>query len=148
MERIPAFLAPDEVATFRALADAPHGWVAGRQGTGYENLPLRGVVEHPAIARALARIGTPYQEYWDAYIIRYTDGAHIPDHVDPAQHARRHRRLNALLAAPASGGDLAIDNVLVALAVGDAVLFEPDREVHRVSRVDGTRFVFSVGAWV
>jgi 2OG-Fe(II) oxygenase superfamily len=148
MERLPGFLSVDDVATLLPLADTPTGWVRGRQGTGYENLPLRGVVEHSAIARALAQLGTPYKHYWDVYLIRYTDGAHIPDHVDAAQLGRRHRRLNALLAPADAGGALYIDDALVELGIGDAVVFEPDREVHRVSRIAGVRLVFSVGAWI
>jgi hypothetical protein len=34
------------------------------------------------------------------------------------------------------------------LAVGDAVLFFPDQEVHEVTKVAGSRLLFSVGAWV
>jgi 2OG-Fe(II) oxygenase superfamily len=148
MERLPGFLTADEVVSLRVVAGSSRGWVLGRQGTGYENLPLRRVFENTATARALAQIGTPYQDYWDAYIIRYPDGAYVPDHVDAAKFGRRHRRLNALLEPATSGGALSIDDVLVELAVGDAVLFDPDREVHRVSRVVGVRLVFSVGAWI
>jgi predicted 2-oxoglutarate/Fe(II)-dependent dioxygenase YbiX len=147
-EILRAFLALDEVASLRTLADAP-GWLAGRQGTGYEKLPLRDThTKHSLVVRALAKLGEPYENYWDAYLIRYLDGAHLPDHVDAAEHGRRHRRINAVLAQPRVGGELWIDNVLVELEVGDAVLFEPDREVHRVSPVVGTRLLFSVGAWI
>jgi predicted 2-oxoglutarate/Fe(II)-dependent dioxygenase YbiX len=136
-----AFLAADEIAALIALASQT-GWIAGRQGTGYDKLPI----EHALVARAIALIGTPYENSWDAYLLRYVDGAHVPDHVDAAQHGRRHRWLNAVLTQPRAGGQLFIDDVLVELGVGDAVLFDPDREVHRVSPVEGTRLVFSVGA--
>ena len=149
MQILRAFLSPDEVASLRALADTPTGWVAGRQGTGYDTLPLRDTFAgHPLVERALAQIGTPYEDYWDAYLIRYLDGAHVPDHVDAAQDGKRHRRLNAVLAQPTAGGELRIGGDLVELAVGDAVLFDPDRQVHRVSPVVGMRLVFSVGAWI
>lgn len=161
MKRLRAFLSPAEVASLREAslgsaearggANAPRrrvdgDWQAGRQGTGYDKLPLPR--EGPLVARALAELGTPFGDYWDVYLIRYRDGAHVRDHVDPAEHGRRHRRLNAMLALPRAGGELWIDGVLVELAVGDAVVFEPDREVHRVTPVDGTRLVYSVGAWV
>ena len=100
------------------------------------------------IERALARIGTPYEDYWDVYLIRYRDGSHIPPHTDDAQHGRRHRRLNALLERATAGGELTIAGARIELAIGDAVLFEPDREVHDVARVVGSRLLFSVGAWV
>jgi hypothetical protein len=148
-EILRAFLSADEIAVLRALADTPSGWVTGRQGTGYDTLPLRDAfADHAAVARALATIGTPFEHYWDVYVIRYLDGAHIPAHVDSAQHGRRHRRINALLAQPQSGGDLYIDDAHVVLDIGDAVLFEPDRERHYVTPVVGTRLLFSVGAWV
>jgi hypothetical protein len=147
-EILRAFLAVDEVASLCALAETASGWIAGRQGTGYDKLPLDYTSDHALVARALARIGAPYENYWDVYVIRYLDGAHIPEHTDAAQHGRRHRRVNAVLAQPDAGGELHIDDILVELDVGDAVLFEPDREVHRVSPVVGTRLVFSVGAWI
>ena len=149
-EVLESFLSADEVATLRALAETPTGWKRGRQGTGYDTLPLRAQLgaDHPIVARALARLGVPFEDYWDVYIIRYLDGAHIPEHVDAAEHDRRHRRINAVLAQPESGGELHINDVLVVLDVGDAVLFDPDREVHHVTPVVGTRLLFSVGAWV
>ena len=53
-----------------------------------------------------------------------------------------------MLTQAASGGELLIDGELVTLAVGDAVLFHPDAEVHEVTKVGGPRLLFSVGAWV
>jgi len=144
------FLDVDEVASLCALATPKDGWRAGRQGTGYDTLPLRDAMprDHALVARALAELGTPFEDYWDVYLIRYLDGAHIPEHTDAAQHGKRHRRINAVLAQPTAGGALHIDGTLVELAIGDAVLFEPDREVHHVTPVVGTRLLFSVGAWV
>ena len=148
-EVLRGFLLADEITELRALAETPSGWVMGRQGTGYDTLPLRdALADHAAVARALAKIGTPFEHYWDVYVIRYVDGAHIPEHVDAAQHGRRHRRINAVLARPRSGGDLYIDHAPVVLDIGDAVLFEPDRETHYVTPVVGTRLLFSVGAWI
>ena len=101
----------------------------------------------PAIARAISHLGTPHEHHWDAYLIRYRDGAYVPPHVDPAQPGRRHRRLNAMLSPAAGGGELRIGGQLVALSPGDAVLFYSDQEVHEVAPVTGTRLVFSVGVW-
>jgi len=146
-EVLRAFLSAEELAELRARATTNEGWTAGRQGTGYDILPLA-ERDHPLVARALGRLGTPYEHYWDVYFIRYRDGSHIPAHTDPAQHGKRHRRLNALIAPATSGGELRIDGALVELATGDAVMFYPDAEVHEVAPVVGTRLLFSVGAWL
>ena len=146
---LPAFLSPAEVAELRLRAGTATGWTAGRQGTGYDILPLKSeLASSDLVRRALARIGTPFEDYWDVYFIRYLDGAHIPEHVDAAQHGKRHRRINAVLAQAASGGELFVDGAKIELRVGDAVLFEPDLEVHAVTKVSGARLLFSVGAWV
>jgi Rps23 Pro-64 3,4-dihydroxylase Tpa1-like proline 4-hydroxylase len=145
-ELLLGFLTPDEVSALRARQH-DDSWKPGRQGTGYDILPLPRARDG-AIERALARIGTPYEDYWDVYLIRYRDGSHIPPHTDEAQHGRRHRRLNALLERATAGGELTIAGARFELTIGDAVLFEPDREVHEVARVVGSRLLFSVGAWV
>jgi Rps23 Pro-64 3,4-dihydroxylase Tpa1-like proline 4-hydroxylase len=145
------FLSPAEITALRERATGGEAWTPGRQGTGYDILPLKQVLpEGPGslIARSLAQLGTPFQDYWDVYLIRYRDGAHIAPHVDAAQHGRRHRRINAVLTAATAGGELRIDGARIELAVGDAVRFFPDREVHAVTPVTGTRLLFSVGAWI
>ncbi|HEX4417422.1 MAG TPA: 2OG-Fe(II) oxygenase [Kofleriaceae bacterium] len=154
---LPGFLSASEVAALRALAATPDGWVAGRQHSGYDILslstgsPARAAADPlvDALARrALAELGTPFEHYWDIYLIRYQDGAHIPPHVDEAQHGKRHRRINAVLTSATRGGELRIDGRTIDLATGDAVRFFSDREVHEVSRVEGSRLLFSVGAWI
>src|SRR4051812_9509004 len=150
-EVLSGFLSPLEIAELRERAASATAWTLGRQGTGYDILPLRRVLPDgpdSLIARGLAQLGTPFEDSWDAYLIRYRDGAHIPEHVDDAQHGKRHRRLNAVLTAATAGGELWIDGARIDLSVGDAVRFFPDREVHAVTRVTGTRLLFSVGAWI
>lgn len=148
---LPAFLTDEEVESLRARALTKDGWTPGRQHTGYDILALKSALPHTPgslVARALATLGTPFEDYWDVYLIRYQDGAHIPPHVDAAQHGKRHRRLNAVLTSARDGGELWVDGVAVPLAVGDAVRFYSDREVHAVTRVGGERLLFSVGAWI
>ena len=148
-ELLHRFLSPAEVLELQAMAAAADGWAPGRQATGYDILPLRARLPgSPILARALAKIRTPFEYYWDAYFIRYLEGARIPPHVDPALHGKHHRRLNAVLTQAASGGELFVAGVRVDLAVGDAVLFSPDRETHEVTAVGGSRLLLSVGAWV
>jgi predicted 2-oxoglutarate/Fe(II)-dependent dioxygenase YbiX len=148
---LPGFLSPPEIAELRERAAGADGWTPGRQGSGYDILPLKQVL--PAgpdslIGRSLALLGTPHQDYWDVYLIRYRDGSYIAEHVDDAQHGKRHRRINAVLTPASAGGELRIDGAPIALSVGDAVRFYPDREIHAVSPVTGTRLLFSVGAWI
>jgi predicted 2-oxoglutarate/Fe(II)-dependent dioxygenase YbiX len=150
-EVLQAFLSAAEVAELRAHADrATTGWKPGRQQTGYDILALRDVMDRdaPLVARGLARIGVPFEDYWDVYFIRYEDGAYIPPHTDPAEHGRIHRRINAVLLQGTGGGDLHVGGAKIELAVGDAVLFSPSSEIHEVSTVHGPRLLFSVGAWV
>jgi predicted 2-oxoglutarate/Fe(II)-dependent dioxygenase YbiX len=148
---LPGFLSAHEIAELRARAGEPDRWKPGRQGTGYDIQPLRGELPEGAgtlVGRTLAQLGTPFGDYWDVYLIRYGDGSHIHKHVDDAQHGKRHRRINAVLTSATAGGELWIDDQRIDLAVGDAVRFFPDREVHEVTRVGGTRLLFSVGAWI
>lgn len=149
-EILRGFLSSPEVAELWQRAQTAEGWTAGRQHTGYDILPLwpELTASSALVARALARIGSPFEDYWDVYFIRYANGAHIPPHTDAAQHGKRHRRINTVLTQASSGGELLIDGAIVALAVGDAVLFQPDTEIHEVTRVGGPRLLFSVGAWV
>jgi hypothetical protein len=142
-----AFLSPGELDELGRLALAPRTWTPGRQGTGYDISSLR-EAPPPAVARALAHLGTPHEQSWDAYLIRYRDGAYVPPHLDPAQHGRRHRRLNAMITQATGGGELRIGGAPIALDPGDAVLFYPDHERHEVAPVAGTRLLFSVGAWL
>jgi hypothetical protein len=149
-EVLRAFLSPDEVAALRAQASAMDGWTPGRQHTGYDILPLRSIMDRtaPLVTRGLALVGAPFEDYWDVYFIRYANGAHIPPHTDPAQHGRVHRRINAVLTQASEGGELMVAGITISLDVGDAVLFSPSGEEHSVSRVRGSRLLFSVGAWV
>lgn len=149
-EILAGFLSTDEVANLRRRSERVDAWAPGRQHTGYEICSLQSEMTstHPLVARALGRIGKPVENRWDVYFIRYLDGSHIPPHVDPAEPGRRHRRINAVLAHATSGGALFVDGRAIDLRVGDAVLFYPDAEVHRVSAVTGTRLLFSVGAWI
>lgn len=155
MQLLPGFMSPFEIAALASLGMAEtHLWETGRQGTGYERLALRSLVDQdPLYAyladRALRLIGAPHENHWDMWIIRYPDGSHIPPHKDEATvFGLRHRRLNALVRAPRAGGDFVADGQVVPLAVGDAVLFYPDETEHSVSKVDDVRLIFSVGAWL
>jgi len=144
------FLAGAELDHLRGLcAQRDREWDRGRQDTGYQKSAVD--PDDPAIAALIARsLTTLYpgpRHGHDAWLLRYPEGSDIPPHVDPPLRDRaRHARLNAVIAAPPAGGLLALDGVEVALAVGDAVVFYPDRVRHEVSAVTGgERWIWSVG---
>lgn len=151
-----AFLTDSDCEYLRGIADAANGWTPGRQNTGYNVLPLFrwqhiGRVSE-LIDRALAVIereilGDPSQfdKNWDAYLVWYPNGTSIPTHRDKIGFGH-HRRLNALITAPTSGGELIIEGKVVDLQRGFAVMFHPDEVDHSVTEVLGERLVFSVGA--
>lgn len=137
----------DDVASLLALIDARRDtdWLPGRQGTGYEKLPLGDALPEtlqPLLSRSLAALGVEVIA-WDCYLLRYLTGTFVPVHVDPTDH-HRHLRLNAMVQASA-GGELVIDGEVVALAAGDAVVFRPDVSEHEVRAGQGVRYVWSVG---
>jgi hypothetical protein len=144
------FLGPDDLERLHAMcASASRAWDRGRQDTGYAKSgvdpddPLVAAL----IARSLATLYPGARHGHDAWLLRYPDGSSIPPHTDPPlRDGARHARLNALIAAPPTGGVLRLDDTVVDLAPGDAVVFYPDRVQHQVSTVTGgERWLWSVG---
>ncbi len=146
---IKGFLSADDIRLMVSIADARSHWQDGRQETGYEKLNIKDEIDcQPAIVRALGLVGA-MDEFWDAYLLRYPNGAYIPTHKDDAGFGReKHMRLNALIEKPEDGGKLTINYRSVDLDVGDAVIFMPNAQVHSVSKVFGERLMFSVGCWI
>lgn len=107
-------------------------WQKGRQGTGYEKLPLL----------VSKRFG------FDVYLLRYRPGAYIPWHLDPVP-GKRHYRLNLVLKKAKLGGDCYYQNARgESKFAGRLHFFRPDVVPHRVSAVNGSvRYVLSIG-WV
>lgn len=123
----------------------------GRQLTGYDKL---GVKADPLFAslieRSLWALGYEKdQQYWDAWILRYVEGASIPPHKDEATiFGMRHHRLNAVAQSAGLGGKLFMEKQGVAFPEGWAMVFVPDMIEHAVSEVaEGVRLVWSVGCW-
>ena len=142
-----AFLDEPTMATLRALT-GELAWEPGRQGTGYLKAaldPRKCPHLQDAVARALSALGAEGEGH-DCYLLRYPPGAYVGPHRDHAPMGLRHARLNALVAAPSVGGDLTIAGVAVPMGVGDAVVFNPDVDVHSVERCSGAeRLVLTVG---
>ena len=81
---------------------------------------------------------------FDAYFIRYKEGAYIPPHVDPVKTGK-HYRLNMILWKANKGGDYVGDYVWKWWRF---ILFRPDIHTHSVTKVEsGVRFLFSIG-WI
>ena len=105
-------------------------WRQGRQQTGYEKMLL---------------LANPYVFPFDCYLLRFREGAGVPEHTDPVD-GRRHFRLNIILRQAAAGGEFHCSDPIYNGA--RIKLFRPDMSEHSVSPVErGVRYVLSVG-WV
>lgn len=150
------FLRPLDIKFLNRLAEVESGWMDGRQATGYQILPISQMVECQDIIRRCKRaLNAEKAEHWDAYLIKYTDGTFVPPHKDPAEISNmRHTRINTLLKRPDSGGEFKLHETphgtysSAKHQEGDAIIFYPDKLVHEVTKVEGTRLVLSVGAWL
>ena len=144
------FLTPANIDFIRARADAESGWTRGRQGTGYEVLYVKDDPDFSGlIQRAIFHLGPYFEDFYDAYLIRYQEGDFIPLHKDEAAFfGKRHHRINAMVTCADAGGDLYIDGKLIEFPLGAAVDFLPDEEEHEVTPVvRGRRLLLSVGCW-
>lgn len=105
-------------------------WRSGRQNTGYEKMLL---------------LANPFVLPFDCYLLRFKQGAGIPEHTDPVDD-RRHYRLNIVLKKASAGGEFRCREPLYESR--RIKLFRPDLTSHSVTPVvDGVRYVLSVG-WV
>jgi len=109
-------------------------WTPGRQGGGY-------------------RIAYLWNWLFDLVLIHYPTGSYIHWHTDPVPKGLKHFRLNIVL-VKANGGDFYCRTVSLNpegedgtfWKVGRFVLFRPDIQPHRVSKiVSGERWVLSIG---
>ncbi len=108
----------------------PWRWQSGRQRSGYEKMLL---------------VACPVVIPFDCYLLRFREGAEIPEHTDPVD-GRRHYRLNIVLRAARAGGEFICSAPI--FASRRIKLFRPDVAPHAVTRVErGTRYVLSIG-WV
>lgn len=150
MEIIKDFLTKNEVYAFQWYAKESSHWKPGRQKTGYEVICIKRTLTFlsPIMIKIKSVMLPATGDFWDLFLIRYPDGSYIPPHKDQAEiFGQRHQRLNALLKAPDSGGQLRISGDDVHLEIGDAVLFFPDEEEHEVTKVQGERLLLSSGLW-
>ncbi len=150
MQLIHNFLSPHNVEFILRAASAGDGWSRGRQGTGYEILPVKDDPDFSGLVhRAVLHLGPYFEDFYDAYLIRYQQGDFIPAHRDLSALAdKRHHRLNAMVSPADEGGHFVVGGHTLDFPVGAAVDFFPDEEEHEVTPITrGQRIVFSVGCW-
>lgn len=150
MQLIRDFLTVHNIEFICRWADSQSGWTRGRQDTGYEVLYVKDEPDFSGLVqRAILQLGPYFEDFYDAYLIRYQEGDFIPLHRDEAAFfGKRHHRLNALVVAAEEGGDLRINATSIEFPIGTAVDFFPDEEEHEVTKVTrGRRILFSVGCW-
>lgn len=102
-------------------------WQKGRQETGYDKFTLI--------------------SFWffDAHLIYYPTGSHIPPHVDQVPSGK-HYRVNIVLRPAKEGGEFVCNEVFINWSW--LKFFRPDLHEHSVSVINkGTRLIFSFG-WV
>ena len=105
-------------------------WRSGRQESGYDKMLL---------------IANPFMIPFDCYILRFREGAEIPNHTDPVTD-KRHYRLNIIVRKAKKGGEFQCSDPIYENQ--RIKLFRPDVSSHSVTKViEGTRYVVSVG-WV
>lgn len=109
-------------------------WQKGRQQSGYDKMLL-----------VATRLPFVWLRGFDAYLLRFPVGSHIPPHRDVVESGR-HYRLNIVLHLARKGGVFSCSDSL--FESKRIKLFRPDIAEHAVSEVEaGTRLLLSVG-WV
>lgn len=103
-------------------------WRPGRQGTAYEKMLL---------------LVSPLPLTFDMYLLRWADGAEVPQHKDPAPIGGRHFRLNVLLKAPRAGGQFLCEDTI--FATRRITFFRPDLVEHSLTRSYGPGYMLSIG---
>ena len=105
-------------------------WRGGRQASGYEKMLL---------------LMNPFLVPFDFYLLRFREGAEVPEHTDPVTD-KKHYRLNIVVKNARAGGEFRCPAPIYESA--RIKLFRPDLSPHSVTRVErGTRYVLSLG-WI
>lgn len=84
----------------------------------------------------------PDAKYLDSFFLHYRTAQGCWAHRDP----RSSTRVNVLLIKPPLGGEFVVDGRVNPMDVGDAIVFEPSKDVHGVTPcVGGSRVIWSMG---
>lgn len=104
-------------------------WQLGRQGSGYEILPI-------IFWKKL---------FFDCYLIKISEGIEVPPHNDPVPN-KNHYRLNIHFGFY-EGGKFQIKEPLIKV-LDFLWVIRPDRDVHSLDKITkGNLYIFSIG-WV
>lgn len=146
---LPGFLTQGEQTFLLELAARATGWHDGRQGGGYQKLPLAGRQAgwlEELTRRCLQVCATPGLLGWDRYLLNYPPGSGVPGHRDPPlQGSALHVRLNAVVRQRGPGDRLLLAGQPITLAERDALVFRPDLLEHEVRAAPHERLLWSFG---
>lgn len=137
------FLSADEVSEMVALWKRTPGFDATMPGRAYDYHGLGSAPIHLTLkVLELVDAKDPEAKYLDSFFLHYRHGQSCLGHTD----ARSAARVNVLLIKPPFGGEFVINGRVHEMDVGDAVAFEPRKDVHSVTPVmHGDRLVWSMG---
>jgi hypothetical protein len=125
-------------------------WRDGIRKTGYKTASAVDCSELQQLREHCLVHLEPNWTHSDCILIHYPNGSWCPKHKDvllTGGEDNIHTRVLIMIQQPESGGELFIEDVLVPLEVGDAVIFRPCEVEHHVTPVVGERLMFGVGVW-
>lgn len=103
-------------------------WKPGRLGGHYEKMML--------IRSRLFQC--------DLYILRFPEGSHVKEHIDPVDNGR-HYRANLTLRKPKEGGEIFIDGTPI-YEGSRLTIFRPDIQKHWMTKIiKGSVLILSFG---
>lgn len=146
---IPNFINTKEISHLLDFA-SKEMYSNGRQGTGYLRADAL-KINKDIINKCTNKIqdySNKTVESYDAYFLKYSDGAYIPLHKDNALFGQEHHRINVILKQPVDEGFLFVNNKKYLLNSGDAYYFRPDEEEHEVTSTINDRIILTIGAMI
>jgi hypothetical protein len=143
MHLLPGFLASNDLTALRELhatISAAGHLHQNARGYAYSAVHPIPTAILPLYTRARDQLGASAGR-GNCFFLTYENSTGIAPHTDTG----RALRLIALVEA-GSGGELIIDGDPVELHVGDAVVFRPGVDGHRITPVTDQRVIWSVGS--
>jgi len=138
-----AFASAAELDTIREVVATVTTWRVLRSRYRYYEIKIGAVSALAALeARAYQQLQPAPNDEVNSFLLDYSDGHHIEEHVD----SNSLQRLNLLVvASQPPGGLFRVCGQPIALQPGDAVVFEPATMPHSVDPVVARRVIWSYG---